>query len=73
MTDFISEDDLDTFEGWLKGVQGIDPTTAAPDVLEQYQAMFDEISKRLPPQGRFDEAQSASRRTSVRGGSSGGL
>jgi hypothetical protein len=45
MTDFISEDDLDTFEGWLKGVQGIDPTTAAPDMLEQYQAMFDEISK----------------------------
>ena len=48
MSEFISEDDLRTFEGWL-GYQGIDLTTAPPDELAQWRAIFDEISKKPSP------------------------
>ena len=33
MQEFISEDDLSTFEGWLKS-QAIDAATATPEELE---------------------------------------
>jgi hypothetical protein len=48
MSEFISEDDLKTFEGWL-GYQGIDLKTAPPDELAQWRAIFDEISKKPSP------------------------
>jgi hypothetical protein len=40
--DFISEDDLSTFEGWLKS-QAIDAATAAPEELENWRSIFDEV------------------------------
>jgi hypothetical protein len=39
--DFISEDDLNTFEGFLR-VQAIDPMTATPDELARFRQFFDE-------------------------------
>ena len=45
MSHFISEDDLKTFEGWLK-YQGYDPTMLAPDDLAKWRDLYDEISKR---------------------------
>jgi hypothetical protein len=48
LREFISEDDLRTFEEWLK-YQGIDSTTALPDELAKWQKLFDEISKKPSP------------------------
>ena len=45
MQEFISEDDLKTFEGWLR-YQGVDATTSAPEKLEMWQGLFDEAQKR---------------------------
>jgi hypothetical protein len=46
--DFITEDDLDTFEGWLR-YQAVDPNT--PD-LSQWRSTYDEaIKKRSPAVG----------------------
>jgi hypothetical protein len=45
MSHFISEDDLKTFEGWLK-YQGYDPTMLAPDDLAKWREVFDELSKK---------------------------
>jgi len=45
----MSEDDLDTFEGWLEGIQGIDPTTAAPEVLADWRDLYDELNKNPTP------------------------
>ena len=42
MQEFISEDDLGTFEGWLKS-QAIDAATAAPEELENWRSIFDEV------------------------------
>jgi hypothetical protein len=42
--DFIGEDDLDTFEGYLR-YQSIDPTTTSLEVLEQIRAAFEEAQK----------------------------
>jgi hypothetical protein len=41
---FISEDDLETFEGWMN-FQGID-AASAPEELEMWQGIFDEARKR---------------------------
>jgi hypothetical protein len=49
MSKFISEDDLSTFEGWLEGIQGIDPTTASPDVLAAWRDIYDEMRKNPTP------------------------
>jgi hypothetical protein len=47
VSEFISEDDLNTWEGFLR-YQGVDPATAAPDVLAQFREAFDEaMAKRL--------------------------
>jgi hypothetical protein len=43
--DFISEDDLKTFDGWLK-YQTIDPATTSPDELTEWRRMFDETMAR---------------------------
>jgi hypothetical protein len=43
--EFISEDDLSTFEGWLR-YQGIDATTTTPDELADWRDMFDEARER---------------------------
>jgi hypothetical protein len=48
MSNFISEDDLDTFEGWLK-YQAVDPTTLTPAELEEWRSHFDEIQKNKDP------------------------
>ncbi len=43
--DVITEDDLNTFEGWLR-FQGFDATTATPDELEMWRRVFDEGQKK---------------------------
>lgn len=48
MSEFISEDDLKTFEGWLR-YQGFDPSAVTLDELAQWQAIFDEIIKSPTP------------------------
>jgi hypothetical protein len=45
MSHFISEDDLKTFEGWLK-YQGYDPAMLEPDDLAKWRRIFDEIRAR---------------------------
>ena len=45
MQEFISEDDLKTFEGWLR-YQGVEAATTAPEELEMWQGLFDEARKR---------------------------
>jgi hypothetical protein len=40
---FISEDDLDTFEGYLR-LQAVDPLTTPPEQLEQFRKFFDEAT-----------------------------
>ena len=52
--EFLSEDDLDTFEGWLR-YQGFD--VATPDQLEMLRNHFDEMRERnlaTPKMGRID-------------------
>lgn len=44
MHDFISDDDLLTFEGYLKH-HGIDPTKCTPEHLEMWRGLFDEASR----------------------------
>jgi hypothetical protein len=39
--EFISEDDVATFEGWLR-YQGVDAAATAPDELAKWRSMFDE-------------------------------
>lgn len=41
MLEFISEDDLDTFEGWLR-YQAIDAGTTTPEELAMWRSLFDE-------------------------------
>jgi hypothetical protein len=41
MPDFISEDDTNTFEGWLK-FQAVDGSTLTPDELATWRSMYDE-------------------------------
>jgi hypothetical protein len=43
--EFISEDDLKTFEGWLK-YQTVDAATTAPEELERWRHLFDEARER---------------------------
>jgi hypothetical protein len=45
MDDFISEDDLLTFEGWLR-YQAADPTAMTPEQLTEWQGLFDELMER---------------------------
>ena len=45
MQEFISEDDLKTFDGWLK-YQGVDPETTKPDDLETWRGLYEEGRKR---------------------------
>lgn len=55
MSDFISNDDLNTFEGYLR-YQAIDPATTTPEVLAQFREVFDEaMAKRFatPPMGQL--------------------
>jgi hypothetical protein len=42
---FISEDDLETFDGWLR-YQGIDASTTAPEELETWRGIFDDARAR---------------------------
>jgi hypothetical protein len=39
MPEFTSEEDLETFEGWLK-YQGFDAATLAPDDLAEWQDIY---------------------------------
>ena len=45
MLEFLSEDDLDTFEGWLR-YQGIDAATTTPEALGIWRSIFDEGKER---------------------------
>jgi hypothetical protein len=45
MNDFISEDDLLSFEGWLR-YQGADPAAMTPEQLTEWQGMFDDVMER---------------------------
>jgi hypothetical protein len=42
--DFISEDELRTFEGWLKS-QGYSTATLTPDELQMWRGYFDEVTQ----------------------------
>jgi hypothetical protein len=42
--EFISEDDLSTFEGWLR-YQGFEAATTTPDELADWRSLFDEVRK----------------------------
>jgi hypothetical protein len=44
MGEFISEDDLNTFEGWLR-YQGFDSAMLQPDELQEWRRSFDEVRK----------------------------
>src|SRR5262245_16785156 len=44
VNDFISEDDLDTFEGDLR-YQAIDPATASPEAIASFRQVFEEAQK----------------------------
>ena len=44
MQEFISEDDLATFEGWLR-YQGFDAATLASDELADWRDIFDKARK----------------------------
>jgi hypothetical protein len=44
--DFVSEDDLSTFQGWLR-YQGVDAATMTPDELVVWRGLFDERRKRI--------------------------
>ena len=63
------EDDLKTFEGWLR-YQGVDAAKSAPEELDRWQSLFDDVRKRssAKPKGRADEAPTSPRGTSVCGG-----
>ena len=45
MQGFISEDDLQTFEGWLR-YQAVDAATTAPEELATWRSIFEEVRKR---------------------------
>lgn len=45
MDDFISEEDLLTFEGWLR-YQTVDTATLRPDELKMWREIFDEMRQR---------------------------
>jgi hypothetical protein len=54
-SEFISEDDLSTFEGWLR-YQGIDAASAAPEELENWRSLFVEVRESaaaIPKVGRM--------------------
>jgi hypothetical protein len=44
--DFISDDELQTFDGWLR-YQGIDAAATAPEELEKWRRLFDEATERI--------------------------
>jgi hypothetical protein len=44
--EFISEDDLKTFEGWLR-YQLVDAATIAPEELEKWRRDFEDMTKRI--------------------------
>ena len=50
MREFISEDDLQTFEGWLR-YQAIDPKTTAPEELVMWRRLFEEARERSATNG----------------------
>ena len=45
MDEFISEDDLQTFEGWLN-YQSVDAATTSPEDLEKWRCLFKEARER---------------------------
>ena len=45
MPDFVSEDDLDTFEGWMR-YQAVDVATLAPHDLKMWRDHFNEIEEK---------------------------
>jgi hypothetical protein len=43
--EFISEDELQTFEGWLR-YQAVDPAATAPEAMENWRHVFEDAKKR---------------------------
>jgi hypothetical protein len=55
LQEFISEDDLQTFEGWLR-CQGFEAATTAPEGLETWRRSYEEMRERMaatPKVGRM--------------------
>jgi hypothetical protein len=53
--EFTSEDDLKTFEGWMR-YQGVDPATTSPEDLAEWHHIFDDVTERaakFPKVGRM--------------------
>jgi hypothetical protein len=50
--DFVSEDDLDTFEGFLR-YQAVDPATAKPEELAVFRKLFDEAQAKKAASSRL--------------------
>jgi hypothetical protein len=48
MKEFVNEDDLLTFEGWLE-YQGVDPMASTPDVLAALRSHFDQMRAKPNP------------------------
>lgn len=48
MSEFISEDDLLTFEGYLE-YQAIDPASLTPKELKEWRNIFDQAMERRVP------------------------
>ena len=46
--DFISEDDLLTFDGWMEA-QGVDPATCTPEEIKMMRSIFDEGMRKSSP------------------------
>ena len=46
MAEFVSEDDLQTFEVWLKEIQGIDPAMLEPNDLAQWRSDHQDVMAR---------------------------
>src|SRR5215470_16493903 len=65
--EFISEDELLTFEGWSK-YQGADLATMPPEELKRWKEIFDEVMRlqETQPESRADETAARSRRGEVR-------
>jgi hypothetical protein len=50
--DFISEDDLLTFDGWLR-YQGVDAARTAPEEMEKWRQDFEEATERMAACPKF--------------------
>jgi hypothetical protein len=62
--EFVSEDHVNTFEGWLT-YQAVDAATTSQDELARWRTLYDELrtSSLASPKGGVDETPGNLRRT----------